>query len=583
MSKNIKIIALILCFLMFVGGCAKKQDKINPAPTTTPNGTVVPEATQPLLTGPERQDEGIFPVHALNGNALVRIYLDGDVLVQQEITPALEYTFAGVAYSVMKYYKASDTLYYATNMYADNNIVYGDLYKYADRANILLDTKVRISSISFADDVPSVLYVVNDQLKDNRLVLYAGNTKQVLDTNVYKAYFSSAKGDVIYLKAETGANIENMLNKYSGKNAILNPVVTYELKYKPLDAETIIMGNTGEIFRIDRVRNLICTSIGLEQSVYVNDTITFADVLLIPLRGGSYTQVENVIIDDWQPSMLYTPVDFLRIGDPKRKDRISDLYFTDFSSGLNASNVLSVRYLSSDNSAYAYEQMLGEGTQIVVNHTDGTQLFLPQEYKTDLITFYYDKRNETVYFLYTQQENNYLGAVSIKGEPIITVLATNPIVCQGADEGIVFSKLNEYSSSCEVYYFNKGQTPIKLADGAVYEGEGHINHPAQRYIISKDKNKVLYITRTSPFSDEYSLQMSVKGGSPTLVTDMLDLKGRIIYNSDFSQIAASRTDNSMYVISEGMVYSVDGQFRILDDNGSKAVEKNVGTIWQRQE
>ena len=565
MKKSLVVI-LIFVFLLTCAACGEEVAVPSALSTVSSKSTPAPPAEEESGAqnsidsniSADLTSRSIYPVFYIQDASLMRIQSFESDPVQ--ICGDYIYSYAGTKYHKMKYYRDADILYYTSGYYIENGLVYAQLRQLSGGVDEIVAENVLFESINFSELTPSVIYIVHQE-EESQLYYRLRFDTQLVDNDVYKGYFIYGYSQVVYLKDTRGPDeIKAALRLYSGKDAYKNPYADFGLYYYDTVNLPSRIGNCGEVFSVNQNTGTVVAGRGTVERVSMYDTVSCVNISSFNIaQATSYNLLDNVLMDWWSPDKIYQPMNYVMVLNNPAASGEKDLYRLDAAScECIARRVISGRYVSSDNGAYAFSVHLEGQTALYVAYTDGIQLLLPIDMDIALedVYFYSFTSGAMVY-----AEDRYAGLVKMYfyGEPVMTMMGEQPVNFKYGNRFVAYSLLSPDGSEYDIY-IDDNETNSLWASGATVSQSR--SKAAEDFWVS-DGRTVLYMTLGRQ-NGLYTLNKSSSPESREVIIDSFLPEYGLLYSQpDASELAFN-------ILSEGKNYImlVNGeQERLIEGAG----------------
>lgn len=569
MKKSIAIIT-VLILLFICAACGEKE--VSPSVSdivTAANTPVTPEEERTgalnsmgSVISDASAARSIYPIFFTRDTSLMCIEsFESD---QIQICGGYIFSYEDGEYYKMKYYRDSDILYYTSDYYVKDGLIYAQLRQLSNGVDEIVAENVLFESINFSELTPSVIYIVH-QAGDSQLYYRLRSDTQLVDSDVYKGYFIYGYSQVVYSKDARGFDeIIKTLRIYSGKDAVKNPYADLGLYYYDTVNLPRRIGNCGEIFSVNQNTGTVVAGIGTVQYNSMYDTLNCVNISTFNIsQATSYNLLDNVLMDWWSPDKIYQNMNYVMVLRNPTAGGEKDLYRLDAAScECIARRVIRGRYVSYDNGAYAFSAHLEGKTALYVAYTDGTQLLLPTDMTIDIedVYFYTFTSGAMVY-----AEDRYAGLVKMYfyGEPVMTMLGERPVSFMYGNRFVAYSLLSADGSGYDIY-IDDNETNTLCASGVTVSQSG--SKAAENFWLSDDKT-VLYIT-LGRREGLYTLNKNIFSESREAITDSFLPEYGILYSqTDASELAFN-------ILNEGKNYImlVNGERERLIEGAGKFIQ-----------
>ncbi len=484
----------------------------------------------------------IFPQFLSDGKALLcaQPNSQGTDVMLSVVQPDFSYRYNGFCYEVYKYYPKDNLLYYFASLHSEDGIVYGDLYSLQHGTKKKLQTDVRMDSVSFAENIAGVLYIVNNEENDHALYYMAGGSAQRLAEQVYKAQYINYYNQVAFLKDLRGAEVIEQTIRERDLEGGFSFYYGYELYFYDSVGKTEQLGVSGDILYVDSVDSKLILLYGVQTVHGAAFSKFYADVGVLYTIDRSEYRLENVVLPESirEQGDYFLTVQENGLFGVRWVDRngVSELA-RDVVKSRSVSGALHV-YACIVQEAQTQSTVVFFGTKRValdkeskfalselkcVEHKEGIALYGVGSFKDE----------EGLFLLYRSSINsNFEGAViteKIADPPQWVVEAENNTLC--------YSVMDQYASGCDVYARSyAGQ--MKIASGA-YIAQNGANNPAIRFWTNRDGSAALYFVQTQPGSDSYTLCTS----SGVRLVQNIASGETFRYKDDFTEVACYVYEN----------------------------------------
>ncbi len=567
-SLIIILIAVIALVSASCGGEKNLPTSLNTAATASASAknppAVNPSGVQNSVDSNISADpasRSIYPIFYIEQGSLVCIESFDAVPVQ--ICKEYIYAYSGEEYHKMKYYRNADILYYTSGYYVENGLIYAQLRQLSGGVDSIVANDVLLESLSFSELTPSAIYIVHQE-GGSQLYYRLRFDTQLVDSDVYKGYFIYGYSQVVYLKDTRGMEeIDGALKKYPGAEAYKNPYAEYALYYFDTVNLPRRIGNCGEIFSVNQNTGTVVAGRGTSERVSMYDTLNCVNISSFNIsQASSYNLLDNVFMDWWSPEKIYQPMNYVMALNETDGGMDKDLYGLDASScECIARRVISGRYISSDNGAYAFNVHLEGKPALYVAYTDGNQLLLPTDMSIALedVYFYTFASGAMVYAV-----DRYAGLIKMYfyGEPVMTMLGERPVNFKYGNRFVAYSMLNAGGSGYDIY-IDDNESIRLWASGVTVSQSG--SRAAEDFWVS-DGKIVLYITLGSK-EGLYNLNRSVSPESREVLTDgFLPQYGLLYSQPDTTELAFN-------IVKEGKNYIMllNGEEERLIEGGGRLI------------
>lgn len=301
------------------------------------------------------------------------------------------------------------------------------------------------------------------------------------------------------------------------------------------------IGNCGEVFSVNQNTGTVVAGRGTVERVSMYDTVSCVNISSFNIaQATSYNLLDNVLMDWWGPDKIYQPMNYVMVLNNPAASGEKDLYRLDAAScECIARRVISGRYVSSDNGAYAFSVHLEGQTALYVAYTDGIQLLLPIDMDIALedVYFYPFTSGAMVY-----AEDRYAGLVKMYfyGEPVMTMLGEQPVNFKYGNRFVAYSLLSPDGSEYDIY-IDDNETNSLWASGATVSQSR--SKAAEDFWVS-DGRTVLYMTLGQQ-NGLYTLNKSSSPESREVIIDSFLPEYGLLYSQpDASELAFN-------ILSEG--------------------------------
>ena len=150
---------LIPCILICVLTCACAAPTVTTIPESTVTETVIPKEDKIIK-------DSLLPIHVSQDDTLYRVYFSSSNPVQRLLTEDFTHHYGGKEYTVFKYYREHDILFFGADYSVKEGRVYCTLYQYANSQLTLRVENVLAGSLAFSENTAELAYIANAEGKD---------------------------------------------------------------------------------------------------------------------------------------------------------------------------------------------------------------------------------------------------------------------------------------------------------------------------------------------------------------------------------------------------------------------------------
>lgn len=167
-----------------------------------------PEATAPVINYIPSEDgisrDSIMPLHIQSGTSLLRVYYSASVPVSRVMSRSFAFYYGGREYTVFKYYRQENILYFGGDYTVSEGQVYCTLYRYSGGELTRSEQNVLADSVVFAD-YPAIAYItVRDGVSVLKYRIKDIEQTVNVDTGVTKCAFVNRYNQLVYLRGNDG-------------------------------------------------------------------------------------------------------------------------------------------------------------------------------------------------------------------------------------------------------------------------------------------------------------------------------------------------------------------------------------------
>lgn len=530
--KRILISLMLMSVMMLFSACGENAPQESSASQNPEQDTVYI---------PVDMNYDIFPQFLTDGEALLcaQPNSQGTDVTLSVVQQDFSYRYDGFCYEVYKYYPSDNLLYYFASLHAEDGVVYGDLYSLQHGTKKKLQTDIRMDSVSFAENIAGVLYIVNNASDDHALYYMAGGSAQRLAEQVYKAQYINHYNQVAFLRDLRGAEIIEQTIRVCDLGSEMNLYYGYELYFYDSVGKTERLGTSGDILYVDSEDSKLILLYGIQAIQEAVFSRFYADIGVFYTMERLEYRLENVVL----PESIEEQGDYFMT---VQENGLFSVKWVDRNGVLElAQDVVKAKSVSKALHVYACE--LSEAQeQLTVVFFGAKHIALDKEARFALSELRCIEHKEGIalygagsfqgenglFLLYRSSINS-----NFEGTTIIEKVADSPQQIVEAENMLCYSVMDQYASGCDIYARGyTGQT--RIASGA-YIAQSAENHPAVRFQVNKDGSAALYFVQTQPGADSYTLCTS----SGVRLVQNIAAGETVKYKDDFTEVSCYVYEN----------------------------------------